>query len=107
MTTDGHSLPPRVRSWFLALFSIVFTAIVFPFAAAFYSPTAIGYVQFPGVLIFAASHAVASHAFSCVRRGHAFPRWSSFWSVLTRAFGRSIPAPTIFYIYDIMREDIA
>jgi hypothetical protein len=34
------------------LIAIACTVLVFPFAAAFSSPTSIGYIQLPGVLLF-------------------------------------------------------
>ena len=61
---EGHSaaMRPKKReraasqagSWRLVLISVAVTVLVVPFAAAFGSPTAIGYVQLPGVLLFLA-----------------------------------------------------
>jgi len=52
MSSEAQSDLSRTRSWWLVLIAIACTVLVFPFAAAFSSPTAVGYIQFPGVLLF-------------------------------------------------------
>jgi hypothetical protein len=45
-------LVSKVGRWLFASIAGGATAVVWPIAATFYSPTAIGYVQLPGVILF-------------------------------------------------------
>jgi Kef-type K+ transport system membrane component KefB len=68
MSIPAHSVSRR-SGWLLVGIAVVATIIVWPLAAGFYSPTAIGFVHLPGVFLFAAlAVGCAVCFFLCPRR---------------------------------------
>jgi hypothetical protein len=51
MSTESNPASRR-SSWIFVGIAVVATVVLFPFAAGFYSPTAIGFVHLPGVILF-------------------------------------------------------
>ena len=51
MSTESHTASRR-SGWIFVGIGAVATVVVWPIAARFYSPTAIGFVHLPGVILF-------------------------------------------------------
>src|ERR1051325_6709181 len=69
----------RMSGWRCVALASVCTVVVLPIAAGFFSPTAIGYVQLPGVVLFLClAVTCAAFFFVCPRRPLAPKVVSSF-----------------------------
>ena len=74
MTVPGANTITERFSWRLVAWSLLTTFSLWPVAVRFYAPTAVGFIQLPGVIIFTLAAAICILTFLACPRRPAFPK---------------------------------